>query len=92
MPRTLSSSRWMKSPPHTFGLVVAALVLAAPLVRAEEAPSVDVDRRVHLLEGRIHSEATPDASGKTLEFKQNAEKCLQHGVPLLGLVSFGYLF
>ena len=38
------------------------------------------------------SEATQDASGKTLEFKQNAEKYLQHGVPLLGLVSFGYLF
>jgi hypothetical protein len=38
------------------------------------------------------SEATPDASGKTLEFKQNAEKYLQHGVPFLGLVSFGYLF
>jgi len=38
------------------------------------------------------SEATPDASGKTLEFKQNAEKYLSHGVPLIGLVSFGYLF
>jgi len=38
------------------------------------------------------SEATEGASGKTLEFKQNAEKYLQHGVPLIGLVSFGYLF
>ena len=38
------------------------------------------------------SEATPDASGKTLDFKQNAEKYLQHGLPMLGLVSFGYLF
>ena len=38
------------------------------------------------------SEASGDASGKTLEFKQNAEKYLQHGIPFLGLVSFGYLF
>jgi len=235
MPRTLSSSsRWMKSPPHSFGLVVAALVLAVPLARAEDAPPADVERRVHLLEGRMKelesqvrgpgtkesglipgvllgprlsllalptptlgaeakilrylgvsfdygflpkltvadltvkydmwniaarvypwgrffigaiyghygmdgaaangtgagsahvsstfigpqiggrwiqpsgfftavdlawgfplsfsSEATPDATGKTLEFKQNAEKYLHHGVPLIGLVSFGYLF
>lgn len=38
------------------------------------------------------SEATPDASGRTLEFKRSAEKHLQHGVPLIGLVSFGYPF
>jgi len=235
MPRTVQPPRWIKSPPHTLGLVVAALVLAAPLARAEETPAPDVEHRVGLLEGRIKelesqvrgpgtkesglipgvligprlsllslptptlggeakilrylgvsfdygflpkitvsdltvsydmwnvaarvypfgkvffigavyghygmtgaaagaagagsahvsstfvgpqiggrwiqpsgfftaldlawgfplsfsSEATPDASGKTLEFKQNAEKYLSHGVPLIGLVSFGYLF
>lgn len=38
------------------------------------------------------SETSADASGRTLEIKQNADKYLQHGVPLLGLVSFGWLF
>jgi len=38
------------------------------------------------------SEASQDASGRTLDFKQNAEKYLKHGIPFLGLVSFGYLF
>ena len=53
MPRTVQSPRWIKSPPHTLGLVVAALVLAAPLARAEETPARDVEHRVGLLEGRI---------------------------------------
>ncbi|HET9155389.1 MAG TPA: hypothetical protein VFN91_01900 [Myxococcaceae bacterium] len=235
MHRRFSSSRWLRSPLHLFGLVVAALVVAVPMARAEETRSAEVEQRVHVLEGRVKelesqvrgpgtkesglipgvligprlsllslptptlgaeakilrylgvsfdygflpkitvsdltvkydmwnvaarvypwgktffvgavwghygvsgaaangtgsgeahvsstfigpqiggrwiqpsgfftavdlawgfplsfsSEATEGASGKTLEFKQNAEKYLQHGVPLIGLVSFGYLF
>ena len=94
MPRTLSSSRWMKSPPHTFGLVVAALVLAAPsLVRAEEAPlAVDVDLRVHLLEGGFTPRPRRTRAARRSSSSRTPRSTFSTVSPLLGLVLFGYLF
>ena len=38
------------------------------------------------------SEATPDPSGTTASIQATADRYLQHGIPLVGLVSVGWLF
>lgn len=38
------------------------------------------------------SEASPDPSGTTLSVKQTADRYLQNGIPLVGLVSVGWMF
>jgi hypothetical protein len=38
------------------------------------------------------SEASPDPSGTTVSVKQTADRYLQNGIPLVGLVSVGWMF
>jgi hypothetical protein len=38
------------------------------------------------------SEATPDPTGTTLSVKETADRYLKNGIPLVGLVSVGWLF
>ena len=40
----------------------------------------------------FESKVSEGASGSIISIQQNAQQYLQHGLPMLGLVSLGYLF
>jgi len=41
---------------------------------------------------KYSSTASTDASGKPIDIKNKADQYLQHGIPLIAVVSFGYFF
>ena len=83
------------STPQGSGSVRASSTFLGPQIGARSDPAQRVllrhRPRVGLPLG-YSSEASPDPSGTTLSVKQTADRYLQNGIPVAGLISVGWMF